>query len=62
VALQVVMEVFRFSGGGAIYEKNILQQCLRDMNAAAQHLLVSEIAYENLGQALLGATDLSPMR
>lgn len=62
VALEVVTEVFRFSGGGAIYEKNILQQCLRDINAAAQHLIVSEISYENLGQTLLGVTDVIPMR
>jgi indole-3-acetate monooxygenase len=62
VALEVVTEVFRFSGGGAIYEKNILQQCLRDINAAAQHLIVSEISYENLGQTLLGETDVIPMR
>jgi indole-3-acetate monooxygenase len=62
VALEVVTEVFRFSGGGAIYEKNILQQCLRDINMAAQHLMVSEISYENFGQTLLGVTDVIPMR
>jgi alkylation response protein AidB-like acyl-CoA dehydrogenase len=62
MALEIVTELFRFSGGGAIYEKNILQQCLRDINAAAQHLMVSEISYENLGQVLLGVTDLIPMR
>jgi alkylation response protein AidB-like acyl-CoA dehydrogenase len=61
VALDIVTEVFRYSGGGAIYEKNILQQCLRDLNAAAQHLMVSEVSYENLGQTLLGATNVNPM-
>jgi alkylation response protein AidB-like acyl-CoA dehydrogenase len=62
VALDVVTEAFRYSGGGAIYQKNILQQCLRDMNVAAQHLMVSEIAYENLGQMILGAPNVNPMQ
>ncbi|NKB58206.1 MAG: hypothetical protein GKS00_17920 [Alphaproteobacteria bacterium] len=62
VALDVVTEAFRYSGGGAIYQQNILQQCLRDMNVAAQHLVVSEIAYENLGQMILGVPDVNPMQ
>ena len=62
VALDVVSKAFRYAGGGAIYERNILQQCLRDMNAAAQHLMVSDIAYENLGQMLLGVPDVNPMQ
>jgi hypothetical protein len=32
------------------------------MNVAAQHLMVSEIAYENLGQMILGLPDADPMR
>jgi len=59
VAVDVVTQAFRLAGGRAIYDGNPLQQCLRDINVAAQHLLVSEIAYENLGQFLLdlpGAT------
>jgi alkylation response protein AidB-like acyl-CoA dehydrogenase len=62
VALEVVTDTFRYSGGGAIYQQNILQQCLRDMNVAAQHLMVSEIAYENLGQMMLGIPDVNPMQ
>ncbi len=62
VALDIVTEAFRYSGGGAIYQKNILQQCLRDMNAAAQHLMVSEVSYENLGQMILGVPDVNPMQ
>ena len=62
VALDVVTEAFRCAGGRAIYERNILQQCLRDMNAAAQHLMVSDIAYENLGQMILGVPDVHPMQ
>lgn len=62
VALDVVTQAFRCAGGGAIYQRNILQQCLRDMNAAAQHLMVSDIAYENLGQMILGVPDVNPMQ
>jgi alkylation response protein AidB-like acyl-CoA dehydrogenase len=35
---------------------------LRDINAAAQHLMVSDAAYENYGQCLLGLPDADPMR
>jgi hypothetical protein len=35
---------------------------LRDINAAAQHLMVSDAAYENYGQFLLGLPDADPMR
>lgn len=61
VALDVVTEVFRYAGGGAIYKTNLLQQCLRDLNVAAQHLIVSDIAYENLGRMILGELDVNPM-
>jgi alkylation response protein AidB-like acyl-CoA dehydrogenase len=61
VALEVVTDAFRNSGGGAIYQQNILQQCLRDMNVAAQHLMVSKIAYENLGQMMLRVPDVNPI-
>lgn len=59
VAVEVVTQAFRFAGGRAIYEGSLLQQCLRDINVAAQHLLVSEIAYENLGQFILDRPDAS---
>jgi indole-3-acetate monooxygenase len=62
VSLDVVTEAFRYSGGGAVYQKNILQQCLRDLNVAAQHLMVSDISYETLGQSILGFPDVNPMR
>ena len=62
VALHVVTEAFRYSGGNAVYDSNTLQQCLRDMNVAAQHLMVNDIAYENLGQIILGLPSADPMR
>ena len=62
VGCDVVTEVFRHAGGSAVYDKNRLQQILRDINVAAQHRLVSEAAFENLGQAMLDMPDADPMR
>jgi len=62
VAVDVVTQAFRFAGGGAAYSTNVLQQCLRDINVAAQHLQTSEIAYENLGQFILGLPTASATR
>jgi alkylation response protein AidB-like acyl-CoA dehydrogenase len=54
VALDVVTHAFRYAGGSAVYDTSVLQQCLRDLNAGAQHFMVSDSAYEGLGQLLLG--------
>ena len=44
-----------------LYESGILQRCMRDINAAAQHMMVSDSAYENHGQALHGSPNVNPM-
>ena len=54
VAVDVVTQVFRHGGGSALFSSNPLQQCLRDINAGAQHFMVSESAYEIHGQFTLG--------
>ena len=61
VSLDVVSTIFRYAGGSALYESEVLQRCMRDMNAAAQHMMVSDSAYENHGQAILGLDDVNPM-
>ncbi len=61
VAADVVSQAFRFGGGSALFTSSALQQCLRDINAAAQHQMVSDTAYENHGQFLLGLPDARPM-
>jgi indole-3-acetate monooxygenase len=61
IAAEITTQAFRYAGGGAIYQGNVLQRCLRDINVAAQHLLVSEASYENLGQFALGFPDVDPM-
>ena len=60
-AVEVVTGLFRSAGGGALYRTGVLQRCLRDINAGAQHLMVSDSAYERLGQIRLGFPDVDPM-
>jgi len=61
-ALDVVTSAFRYAGGGALHESSPLQACLRDLNAAAQHFMVSDSAYEALGQFVLGHPSAEAMR
>ena len=61
VAADVVSQAFRYGGGAALFVSSMLQQCLRDINAAAQHQMVSDAAYENHGQFLLGLPDARVM-
>ena len=62
VAADVVTRAFRFAGGAAAYRSQRLQRLLRDINVGAQHLMVSDIAYETHGQLMLGLPDVDPMR
>ncbi len=60
-ASDIVSQAFRFGGGSALYNSHILQKCLRDVHGAAQHNMVSDRAYENHGQFMLGFPDANPM-
>ena len=60
-ASDIVSQAFRFGGGSAMYSSHILQKCLRDIHGAAQHNMVSDRAYENHGQFLLGFPGANPM-
>jgi indole-3-acetate monooxygenase len=60
VAADVITRLFRYGGGGAILLSNALQRCLRDINAAAQHRMVSDSTYEHLGKFILGLPDANP--
>ena len=57
----IVGDALRHSGAGSIYEKHDMQRYLRDINVAAQHLMVSDISYELLGRYRLGDVNISPM-
>lgn len=54
VAVEIVTQAFRYGGGGALFLPNVFELLLRDTNAAAQHILRSETAYEDYGKVLLG--------
>ena len=54
VAVEVCTQAFKFAGGAALQDSHILQRCLRDIHAGAQHQMVSDTAYENHGQFMLG--------
>jgi alkylation response protein AidB-like acyl-CoA dehydrogenase len=60
-ASDIVSQAFRFGGGSALFSSHILQKCLRDVHGAAQHNMVSDRAYENHGQFMLGFPDANPM-
>lgn len=61
VAVDVVRQAFRFAGGRALHETDSIQRCLRDLEAAAQHLMVSETAFGLRGRVLLGDDSVMPM-
>ncbi len=61
VACQVTTTAFRYGGGSAIYNDRVLQRCMRDINAAAQHFMVNTSAYDNLGQFRLGMANVNAM-
>lgn len=54
VSLAVTTAAFRSLGGDALYDSSVLQRCLRDLDAAAQHFAVSDVAYEDHGRFMLG--------
>lgn len=60
-ASDIVSQAFRFGGGSALFNSHVLQKCLRDIHGAAQHNMVSDRAYENHGQFLLGFPGANPM-
>ncbi len=61
VAVEVTSMAFRYGGGEALYMGGELQRCHRDMDAAAQHIFVSDVVYENLGKFALGLPDVVDM-
>ena len=60
VAASTTANMYRLGGGTSNYETSPLQRCLRDVNAATQHLMVGEMIYELAGRTMLGIeTDTS---
>lgn len=61
VAAEVVNQAFRYAGASAVYASHYMQRCLCDLTVAAQHYMVADTAYEQLGRARLGCDDINPM-
>ena len=58
VAAEAATIAYRYGGGEANYLSSRLQRCLRDVYGAAQHQLVSNDAYEEHAQGLLGLASM----
>ncbi|MDB6141950.1 MAG: Acyl-CoA dehydrogenase type 2 domain, partial [Pseudomonas sp.] len=53
-AQDIINSMYQLGGGSSIFEQSPLQKCLRDINVAAQHLMVSDSTYELTGRIFLG--------
>jgi alkylation response protein AidB-like acyl-CoA dehydrogenase len=61
IAQHATSIAFQVAGGGALFDRNPLQRCLRDVLAAGQHFVVSQTSYQALGQFKLNQSDPNPM-
>ncbi len=55
-AVDLVSELFRYSGGSAVMDNSEMQRILRDTYTIQSHLVVSNATYEQYGQMLINAT------
>jgi indole-3-acetate monooxygenase len=60
-AVDVVESMFRAAGGTSIYRTSRLERRFRDVNTAAQHMMISQPTWEMVGRALLGVGDHSQL-
>ena len=60
-ASEVLADIIRFAGGSALREGTVIERAARDLSIVASHLLVSDSAYENHAQFLLGVEGADPM-
>jgi alkylation response protein AidB-like acyl-CoA dehydrogenase len=61
VAIEVCERMFRHAGARSLFSGNVIERNLRDVLAAAQHNMVSDVAYELHGRVMLGFEDVVPM-
>jgi hypothetical protein len=50
----------RYAGGEAVYTPHLLERAVRDLHTATQHVLASDVAYEDHAKHLLGLADSPP--
>lgn len=53
LAVTIATAAFRYGGGGALFQPNILERQLRDILAAGQHMIVGDGVYEVYGRHVL---------
>jgi alkylation response protein AidB-like acyl-CoA dehydrogenase len=58
VALEGCRSMFSYAGAHSLFRGNVVERCLRDMQAGAQHLMVTDAAYEAMGQLVMGFDDV----
>jgi alkylation response protein AidB-like acyl-CoA dehydrogenase len=58
IAMDVCRTMFRYAGARSLYRGNVIERCLRDVQAGAQHGMVNDATYEARGQVLLGMGDV----
>ena len=61
VGTEVCRTMFRYAGARALYGGNVIERCLRDVLAGAQHGMVNDAAFEARGQLALGDHDVPPL-
>lgn len=54
LAVTIATAAYRYGGAGALFQPNTLERLLRDIHAAAQHILVGDDTYEAHGKQILG--------
>lgn len=58
IGVEVARTMFRYAGARSLYTGNIIERCMRDIQAGAQHGMVNDVAYETRGQVILGLEDV----
>jgi alkylation response protein AidB-like acyl-CoA dehydrogenase len=56
-AIRVIDRMYTVMGGSSVFETSCLQQHLRDVHVASQHMMVGEAVMELAGRVILGLED-----
>ena len=60
-AVAVVSRLYLLAGGAAVFADSPLQRALRDVQVAAQHLMINDASFELTGRLLLGLPSQTQM-
>lgn len=56
-SLAIGGRAFRYAGAAAVHERHALQRVYRDLAVSAQHVMVSDAAFEDYGKAIMSDRD-----